>query len=122
MAQSRLVREILDETIAFLDTALEIRKQMAPDAASGEHIRSNKRIILKKVSSLCTYIRMVCDGPINPTDLDVVNYLQRMTAIKVQLVSIPEVHLEIDWARFDQAMSAGYEFLEHKSGCLGWGL
>ena len=115
MAQARLVREILDESIAFLDTALEMRKQMAPDATSGEHLRSNKRIILKKVSNLCTYIRMVCDGQINPTELDVVNYLQRMTAIKVQLVSMAEMHCEIDWVQFDQAMSAGYEFLEHKA-------
>ena len=115
MAQARLVREILDESIAFLDTALEMRKQMAPDATSGEHLRSNKRIILKKVSNLCTYIRMVCDGLINPTELDVVNYLQRMTAIKVELVSMAEVHHEIDWVHFDQAMSAGYEFLEHKA-------
>jgi len=50
-----------------------------------------------------------------PTEIQVMQWLQRMMAIKVQLTSAFEVFVDVDWTVFERAMTAGFRFLEGRS-------
>jgi len=106
--------DALDETIAFLDTALEMREDMGAVVTPYRHMQSTKRIVLCKIRQLC--LQMVFAAVHSqPTEMQVMQWLQRMMAIKVQLTSAFEVFVDVDWTMFERAMAAGFRFLEGRS-------
>lgn len=106
--------DALDETIAFLDTALEMRDDMGAVRIPYRHMRSTKRIVLSKIRLLCRQM-MFAVVHSQPTEMQVMQWLQRTMAIKVQLTSAIEVFVEVDWPMFERAISAGLRFLEGRS-------
>lgn len=107
MAQFVLGR--FQHILAILETALDIRKDMAAVATSKEHIVSIKTIILKQVQELCELMgRMEVSEP-GPIKLEYIGCLRRLGAVKSGLHSISEVFLEVDWAAFDQVLTNGYK-------------
>jgi len=106
-------QDALDETIAFLDTALEMREDMGAVVIPYRHMQSTKNIILSKIRQLCLQIHLVFAAvQLQPTEMQVIQWLQRMTAIKAQLTSAFEVFVDVDWTIFERAMTAGFHFLE----------
>ncbi len=106
--------DTLDETIAFLDTALEMREDMGAVVTPYRHMRSTKRIVLCKIEQLCRQMVFAAVHS-QPTEMQVMQWLQRIMAIKVQLASAFEVFADVDWPLFERAMGAGFRFLEGRS-------
>ena len=106
------IRQEIDGVIEILEMALDMRKNMAAVATSKEHIQSTKTIILSKVKQLWELMHTVNNIVPKATELEVIAWLDRIMVIKIDLHSIAEVFYEVKWAAFDEAMTAGYKYLE----------
>jgi len=105
--------DALDETIAFLDTALEMRDDMGAVVTPYQHMQSTKKIVLSKIKQLC--LQVFAAVHTQPTEMQVIQWLQRMMAIKAQLTSAFEVFVDVDWTMYERATTAGFRFLEGRS-------
>lgn len=102
----------LDRTLAFLDTALEMRDDMTDSTTPNRHFLHTKSIIIGKVDQLCMQVHDVCNGQPQLEDYDVICVLQRMSRIKSGILAIAELGCAVNWAAFNQAMTAGFQFLD----------
>ncbi|KAL8828116.1 MAG: hypothetical protein Q9191_002781 [Dirinaria sp. TL-2023a] len=106
------VHREIDDLFEVLETAFNLRMKMKGVITPREHTQAIQSIISKKVGRLCELLRSTSEAKPAPSEPEIIAYLHRMQEVKIDLHTIPEVFQDVDWAKFDEAMSAAFKPLQ----------
>lgn len=112
MSMRPCVQREIDDVFEVLETAFDMRMKMMDGITPRAHTQSIKSIILKNVGRLCELLRGIPEVRPAPSEPEAITYLRRMVEVKIRLHTIFEVFQEVNWAKFDEAVSVAFKPLE----------